>query len=144
MTSSRSLSLAVVSFIVGCIVKDPEPYPLYPHQKPRPDDQVGVLVGPLAVVDGQNVSGKGQTFALLPGCHSFRLLQTTGEINSGSGSGYITSLPQATLSVLIKAGHYYTFETTLHEVGAPVGSVSMGIADRQRDGAVTPAQGCGG
>ena len=142
MKSSRVVSLGLSLAVGACIVKSSAPYPLYPDGNPRPDNQVGILVGPLAVVDGQDVSGRGQTFALLPGCHSFRWLRTTGEVNAGAG--YVTSLPEQTLWISVEPGHSYTFETTLHEVGSPVGSATIGIADRRRDGSMTPARGCGG
>ncbi len=131
----------------GCIVKEPAPYPLYPlrpNGEPRANDEVGVLVGPIAVVDGQNVASKGQTFALLPGCHSLRFLKTTGEVNAGAGAAYVASLPQAMLSIAIEAGHYYVFEGTIHDVGSPVASGTVGFTDRGPDGSAAPARGCSG
>ena len=100
-------------------------------------------MGPIASVDGRDVSGKGKSFALLPGCHSFRLVRTTGQMDNIS-SAYVTTLPQATLSIAVERGHYYTFETTVHDPGGPVGTVSMGIADHDSDGSVTSARGCSG
>jgi hypothetical protein len=45
-------------------------YPLYPKIDAGPGpDKVALLRGPIAIVDGQGVSGKGPAFELLPGCH---------------------------------------------------------------------------
>jgi hypothetical protein len=144
MKSLRMLWLVASVAVGGCIVKEPAPYPLYPGGAPRSNDDVGVVVGPIAVVDGQEVASKGQTFALLPGCHSLRLLKTTGEVNTSAGGTYVAQLPQETMSIAIERGHYYFFEATLHEVGSPVMSGTIGFSDRDSDGAVTPAHRCRG
>jgi hypothetical protein len=125
----------------GCILHGSSPYPLTPDGEERPDDQVGVLIGPIAVVDGQSVSDKGRTFALLPGCHSFRLLRTVGQVEA-NGGGYVTTLPQKTLSIQVEPGHYYTLETTFYSSSAPVNSGTLGISDHRRDGSVTAALSC--
>jgi hypothetical protein len=100
-------------------------------------------MGPITEVDGRDVSGKGKSFALLPGCHSFRLVRTSGQMDN-SGGGYVTTLPQATFGITVEPGHYYTFETTVHDPSGPVSAVSMGITDHQSDGSVRPARGCKG
>jgi len=127
----------------ACITQGPPPYPLYPNAgQPRPDDQVGVLSGPFAVIDGQEVANKGQVFALLPGCHTLRLVQTTGEVNPGGA--YVTRLPQQTLSFQVEAGHRYFFETTMYgSSGGPVTTGTMAIFDHHPDGSATAALGCG-
>jgi hypothetical protein len=45
-------------------------YPLYPKIDAGPGpDKVALLRGPVAIVDGERVWGKGPSFELLPGCH---------------------------------------------------------------------------
>jgi hypothetical protein len=142
MKTCRVLSFGLLLAIGGCLTQEQHAYPLTPDGEPRPDNEVGILMGPVAAVDGHDVSSiKGKSFALLPGCHSFRLLGTTGHVENNSG-GYITSLPQNTFAILVQAGHYYTFETVEHDNGSPVISVNMSFADHQRDGSVTAARGC--
>src|SRR5690348_4539068 len=91
--------------VASCMAQGSGAYPMYPNpEHPRRDDEVGVLNGPIAVLDGQEVADLGRTFALLPGCHSFRLLRTVGDSNV-SGTGYVASLPQQMLALKIEAGH---------------------------------------
>jgi len=141
MKSRRILSIGLLLAVGGCLTQSHQAYPLYPGSEP--DDEVGILMGPIAAVDGRDVSDKGKSFALLPGCHSFRLVRTTGHVDN-TGGGYVTTLPQATFEILVQRGHYYTFETTVHDPGGPVGTMSMDIADHQRDGSVSSARGCRG
>jgi len=142
MKTFRVLSFALLLAICGCLTQEQHAYPLTPDGEPRPDHEVGVLMGPIAAVDGRDVSSiKGKSFALLPGCHSFRLLATTGH-SDNVGDWAVISLPQGAFAIRVQAGHSYTFETTMHEPGGPVSTVSMGFADHQRDGSVTRARGC--
>ena len=134
------VSFALLLAISGCITEEQHAYPLYQGVE-RPHDRVGILMGPIAEVDGKDISGKGKSFALLPGCHSFRLLATTGH-SDNVGDWAVISLPQGAFAIRVQAGHSYTFETTMHEPGGPVSTVSMGFADHQRDGSVTRARGC--
>jgi hypothetical protein len=44
--------------------------PLYPKIDAGPGPgKIALLRGPIAIVDGEGVSGKGPAFELLPGCH---------------------------------------------------------------------------
>jgi len=142
MKTSCIVSFGLLLAAGGCLTEEQHAYPLYPGVE-RPHDRIGILMGPIAEVDGRDISGKGKSFALLPGCHTFRLVRTTGQMDNIS-SGYVTTLPQATLWLMVERGHYYTFETTIHDPGGPVNAVSMGFADHQSDGSVKPARGCKG
>ena len=142
MKTSCIVSFGLLLAVGGCLTEEQHAYPLYPGVE-RPHDRVGILMGPIAEVDGRDISGKGKSFALLPGCHTFRLVRTTGQMDNIS-SGYVTTLPQAMLWLMVERGHYYTFETTINDPGGPVNAVSMGFADHQSDGSVKPARGCKG
>jgi hypothetical protein len=51
-------------------IVSPAAYPLYPRIDAGPGPgKVALLRGPIAIVDGESVSGKGPAFELLPGCH---------------------------------------------------------------------------
>ena len=144
MKTCRVLSFGLLLAIGGCLTQEQHAFPLTPDGEPRPDNEVGILMGPIGAVDGHDVSSiKGKSFALLPGCHSFRFLRTTGSMDN-NGGGYVTTLPQQTFAIIVQAGHSYTFETTWHNPGSPVSDVSMSIADHRRDGSVTAARGCSG
>jgi len=136
------VSFALLLAISGCLTEEQHAYPLYQGVE-RPHDRVGILMGPIAEVDGKDISGKGKSFALLPGCHTFRLVRTTGQMDN-AGGGYVTTLPQGMLWIMVERGHYYTFETTAHDSSGPVNTLSMGFADHQSDGSVKPARGCKG
>jgi len=142
MNTSCIVSFGLLLAVGGCLTEEQHAYPLYPGVE-RPRERVGILMGPIAEVDGRNISGMGKSFALLPGCHSFRLVRTTGQMDN-TGSGYVTTLPQTTFRITVEPGHYYTFETTTHDPGGPVSAVSMSIADHQSDGSVKPTRGCNG
>jgi len=128
--------------LASCMAQGPSAYPLYPNpEHPRRDDEVGVLNGPIAVLDGQEVADLGQTFALLPGCHSFRLLRTMGDSNM-SGAAYVRSLPQQIFALRIESGHFYSFDATVPQFTAPVGSYRFGFSDRGANGSVIEARYC--
>src|SRR5205085_9598424 len=69
--SCHRTALAFVAWAAACApVMSPGAYPLYPKIDAGPGpDKVALLRGPIAIVDGQGVSGKGPAFELLPGCH---------------------------------------------------------------------------
>lgn len=64
------LSLVLI-FALGCAPSlDVAGYPLYPTDAGvRPRESLARLFGPIALVDGRNVSGLGDAYELLPGCH---------------------------------------------------------------------------
>jgi len=141
MKTSCAVSFGLLLAIGGCLTEEQHAYPLYPGAE-RPRERVGILMGPIGSVDGQGISGKGKSFALLPGCHSFRFLHTTGQVDNVVG--YVTTMPQGTFAIFVESGHYYTLESTRHDSSGPVGDVSLSIADHKSDGSVTRARGCRG
>jgi hypothetical protein len=69
--SFHRTAIAVLACAAACApLVSPAAYPLYPKIDAGPGpDKVALLRGPIAIVDGEGVSGKGPTFELLPGCH---------------------------------------------------------------------------
>src|SRR4051812_9383740 len=140
MTRSSSAVSAVL--LAGCITSGGKPYPLYPGE-PRPNAEVARLVGPIGAVDGQDVSGHGKSFALLPDCHVVKLAAKTGEINSLGSGGYVVNLPPAVYAFRMQAQHSYEIEVQVEAGGGPTGGrVTIRAWDRDANGAaleVSPA-----
>jgi hypothetical protein len=139
-----ALALALAAG-AACMGTAPRPVPLYPDpEHARRDDEVGVLTGPIALVDGKEVADLGRTFALLPGCHTFRLLRTMGELGTATGASYTAPLPQVLISIEVQPAHTYSFDYTVQAFTAPDGKADMGFSDHHPDGSVTAAKMCNG
>src|SRR6185369_2007909 len=95
MTSRRLASLALLAG--ACGTQAATGYPLYPKLGDGPGaDKVSTLYGPIQTVDGQDVSSKGRTFELLPGCHVVTLQRNIGE---GSATGaWAANFPRLTFA----------------------------------------------
>ena len=133
-----------VLLVLSACITPPRAYPLYAGAaREQPAGEVGTLRGPIAAIDGQDVSDKGRAFALLPGCHSFRLLQKIGQF-SLPGGGYAATLPQQTFTIDVRAGHSYVIETIVTLASGPTGTLELETSDRRPDGTVTHAQTCAG
>jgi hypothetical protein len=129
----------------ACMTQGPRAYPLYPDpEHPRPDAEVGLLEAPVAIIDGQEVFDKGRIFALLPGCHSFKLLRSIGENGVGTGIGYRATLPQRQFTLDVRPGHSYSFDSSVGPFVAATGSWRWGFSDRPGDGSITAAHECNG
>ncbi len=157
-----ALGVSALTF-AACLNRGPRAYPLYPDPAhPRSDAEVGVLNGPMAAIDGRDVADEGQSFALLPGCHSFRLLPTTRKVAQSGGTlaqssrSYVTPLPQQVFSLDVQPGHSYTFDSLIVQpphswgFGSVVynqtahADVIWGISARRTDGSATVAHACDG
>ena len=89
-------------------------YPLYPNpEQPRESQTLARLEGPIATVDGQDVSSKGggMAFEILPGCHVVTLKRKMGE---GSGNGaWAADLRPIAYAFRMRQGHRYSIETSV-------------------------------
>jgi hypothetical protein len=95
-------------------------YPLYPSSAPAPrPDEIAVLMGPVATVDGVNVQMHGRTFGLLPGCHVVTLMRKIGETNATGG--WIADFPPAFYAMRMRPGRYYRIQIRTPTDGGPRG-----------------------
>jgi hypothetical protein len=148
MTRSSSALSVVVAVLLGpaCIVHDGEPRPLYTKdQPPLPPEQTARLFGPIATVDGDNVSKQGRSFTLLPGCHIVRLLEKIGEINTSNGGGFIGTIGHVVFALRMKAGYTYEIEASMPTgTNHPVNQMTIQAWERAADGsgatAIAPAK----
>jgi hypothetical protein len=134
--ASRSFAAALLGgllLIAGCITRSGEPHPLYPDA-PRPPEQVARLFGPIAAVDGQDVSRLGKSFSVLPGCHVVQLLNKVGQINTSNGGGYVGITGGALFALRMRASFTYEIEVQVESVTGPVGQLTIQTWERPADG----------
>jgi hypothetical protein len=101
---------------VACLPVVSPAYPLYPKIDAGPGPgKVALLRGPVAIVDGQGVSGKGPAFELLPGCHLVAL-----------EAGADAKAPQLIFAFEMRPGYIYTVEPGAEtaQEHAPDGSIT--------------------
>jgi hypothetical protein len=94
--------------------------------EPRPSAEVARLAGPIAKVDGVDVSELGPIFALLPGCHIVELRPKIGE---GSANGaWSADIGRVVYALPMKAGRLYVIDAELKAGGSSnsVGNASVG------------------
>lgn len=90
----------------------------------RPVEQLAHLQGPVAKVDGIDVSVFGSSFALLPGCHVVLLQARIGE---GSEQGaWSADLQHVVYAFRMKAGNNYNIEVLLQRGNTSVGNSTVG------------------
>jgi len=113
----------------------------------RPTEEVARLGGPVATVDGVDVSRLGSSFALLPGCHVVVLKKKVGE--GGVGGAWSADLGHIVYAFRMKAGHAYEIDIHTQPGNGGVGNANVGdvkIKAVERDlrgtslGAVTPVR----
>lgn len=110
--------------VVGaCSHFQPATHPLYAGPT-RPTHEVARLSGPIATVDGVEVSRVGTSFSLLPGCHVVELRRRIGE---GTTSGaWSAELRYTQYAFRMKAGASYEIEVQLQPGNAAMGSANVG------------------
>jgi hypothetical protein len=87
-------------------------YPLYPASGQRlPRDQVARLFGPIASVDGQDVSRLGGAYELLPGCHA--VLTTSDAVESTNYVAVIGRTGVRYLVLAMRPGYSYIVKRPL-------------------------------
>ena len=102
--------VVLVSSMVSCAQRTPRGVPLYSSSAPdRERNNAAVLIGPVTVVDGNNVASLGSVFELLPGCHVVEIGGRAGHVDSIAG-GWVATLPRLTYAFRMRAGHTYMIE----------------------------------
>jgi hypothetical protein len=137
IASTFALAAVLTIAFATCRHFQYDAHPLYEGEV-RPTAEVAKLSGPIAKVDGVDVSHLGSLFALLPGCHIVELPTQLGE---GTGSGaWSASIGHVSYAFAMKAGRLYVIDTELQSgssasVGnASVGGVKVTAAERDADG----------
>ena len=119
----------------GCIVRAGDPHPLYPNpETPRPPAEVARLFGPIAAVDGQDVSRLGKSFALVPGCHIVRLVEKVGAINTSAATGFVGMTGGVVFALKMRANFAYEVEVQMRETAGPTGTLLIQAWERAADG----------
>ena len=120
-------------FAAACGLQAARGFPLYPRVGDGPGpDAVAMLYGPIQSVDGQDVSRKGQTFELLPGCHVVTLQRNIGE---GSANGaWAANLPPLTVAFQMRPAHRYAIASDMNESSGPVSRVTIFAREKAPDG----------
>jgi hypothetical protein len=110
-------------------------HPLYAKVGAGPGpDKVAMLRGPVQTVDGHDVSGKGQTFELLPGCHVVTLQRNIG---MGTASGaFAANVGHLVIAFPMRPGHSYTIVMEQDDSSAPVGRYTIVASEKAPDGSV--------
>ena len=107
-----------------------------------------MLSGPIATVDGVDVSHQGALFSLLPGCHVVVLQSQIGE--GGVSGAWSVDIPRHVYAFRMTAGNSYVVNVRLlpgnHAVGtANVGGVKLTAVEQDSQGKqigkIEPARG---
>ena len=121
------------AWAVGCHSVGKSGYPLYPPSAvPPAPGQIATLVGPINMVDDVNVSAKGQTFWLLPGCHIVRLERNIGE--GGDNGAWAANLPRITYAFEMKPGYLYKISVDVQMGSAMMGRMHLEARETAPDG----------
>ena len=110
ISPAGSIFTAALLLLTACITGGGRPRQLYAGD-PRPPAEVARLVGPIGTVDGQDVSGLGKSFALLPGCHVVQPPSKVAEIDRTGPNSYVASVPSnITYAFRMLPRHSYEIE----------------------------------
>jgi hypothetical protein len=132
LAAAACLGLLAAS-AVGCHSVGKSGYPLYPPTAvPPAPNQVATLMGPINSVDDVNVSAKGRTFQLLPGCHIVTLERNIGE--GGDNGAFAANLPRITYAFEMKPGHLYKISTDVEIGSGSVGRMWINARETGPDG----------
>jgi hypothetical protein len=139
IASTFALAATLIVAFASCRHFQADAHPLYEGDA-RPAAEVATLSGPIAKVDGVDVSHVGSLFALLPGCH---IVELPTQLGGGTSSGaWSVSIGHVSYAFAMKAGHLYAIDTELQpgssaSMGnASVGGVKVTATEREADGKV--------
>lgn len=135
------LALAVLTLGLACYPGvEPPGVPLYPNSATTrlPRNQVALVAGPIAKIDGQEVVDQGGRYELLPGCHVVELdRRMIADGNNLSGGMYWTGqFPNATYAIHMKAGAHYEIRRDIFADGQS-GRVVLSAREEEPSGAIT-------
>jgi hypothetical protein len=130
------LLAAIPGLATACGHVGAPPHPLYAGPT-RPANELAMLSGPVAKVDGIDVSHLGALFSLAPGCHVVELQSSIGE--GGVSGAWSADIPSHVYAFRMLAGRSYVIDLRLlpgnHGVGtANVGSVKIKAIEQDSQG----------
>jgi hypothetical protein len=134
------LALAVVPLALACHPAIEAPgVPLYPNGETTrlPRDQIALVAGPIAKIDGQEVVDQGGRYELLPGCHVVELdRRMTANGNSLTGGAYWTGqFPSTVYAIRMKAGARYDIRRDLYADGlGGMGRIALSAREEEANG----------
>jgi hypothetical protein len=133
--NNRPLLFAAAAAVIaaGCITTEGDVHPRLYTTPARPAAEVATLFGPIATVDGQDVSSRGSSFELLPGCHVVTLLKKVGDINPTVG-GWSATLPNYVFAFRMRPAHAYVIEYHLQDGSGSTGQLAMKVEERAPQG----------
>jgi hypothetical protein len=137
-----SLTFAVATFALGCHpAVDTPGVPLYPNGATTrlPRNQIAQVAGPIAKIDGQDVSEQGGVFDVLPGCHVVVLdTRPSADAYSLSSGMYWSGQYDATIYAFrTKPGARYVIRRDLQTQGSGQGRVVLSAREEEPGGLVT-------
>ena len=110
----------------GCIFSSERGVPLYADSEPRrARSEVALLIGPVVLVDGENVTSRGSAFELLPGCHLVEIGNEAGSVGHMTlYGGQVASVPRLVYAFRMRAGSVYTIDL---EIEPTIGMAPTGV-----------------
>jgi hypothetical protein len=130
LPAALAVLVAAASACVG--LGKPTAVPLYPG--PGNPDRVATLYGPIASVDDKDVSSRGRTFELLPGCHLVTLLRKVGDADGQAA--WSGTLPPVVYALWMRPQHQYWIKYEFQSRGGPLGGLSLTAEERSPAGVV--------
>jgi hypothetical protein len=112
-------------------------FPLYARSgEPLAREQVALLTGDVQLIDGQNVSGLGRWFELLPGCHVVTTSPERRARVESSKSGILPPNGQLTYAMNMKAGYRYEIQRRMQQLRDGSQFVIVYAFEKEPEGAV--------
>jgi hypothetical protein len=135
--SAKASAVAAATVALGCLHHQTGGYPLYDPATPRrAANEVARLFGPIASVDGRDVSDLGRSFELLPGCHVVVTKKQMLEFdNAAAVSG---QFPPMTYPFRMRAAHTYVIERPATGIGGDKALAWIEAYDAAGDGTKVP------
>lgn len=108
------LGVVVTATALGCTRRAERGIPLYaPDGQTRLQVEVAQLIGEFATIDGHDVSGSGQRFELLPGCH---VVVPRATSSRRGGFGFAQTKPATlTFAIQMQANRRYAIDYVMTE-----------------------------
>lgn len=110
-------------------------YPLYPNPEVRREPaKIARLTGIVATVDGVDVTSKGNTFDLAPGCHVVTLVRTIGQ--GGEHEPWTVDVPRWVYAFRMTGGNVYAIEHRVQLATDQNGTVAVSAVERDGSGTI--------